>query len=80
MKPYLVRFYHGQPARTSRFVQKVRDMCRESFGGDFFYEGTLEEWNSGWQDKFLYITPTELESQSIKGVIWVTPYSSFDTR
>lgn len=77
MKPYLIRFWHGMPSGDSPFLQKVKRLCRTNEQNNVFWDGTLNEFEYVWRDKFMLLPPQEEENMLISGRICITDKSNF---
>ena len=81
-KPYLIRFWHGTPASNSNFLKRVNMICRQQApDSNYDWDGTLDEFISRWQDKFLFIPPqTTTDAEYVLGSIYITWHSNFNQR
>ena len=74
MKPLLIRFWHNIP------IQRAIDMCRKEDGGALLFDGSVSDFVSKWNDKFMFYPPCEDEHKYISGTIFLTPSSGWGLR
>lgn len=79
MKPFLIKFWHGNPSDSIK--AKILRICRQSEGDtNLYFDHTLNDFCKEWKDKFLFFPPSDRESPYIDGTIYVTQHSSFGQR